>query len=127
MTLPIVANGVDSTRTVLRITDEFGALRAYSNDSITLSLESPARLIGDNPFALVGGTDVVWLRVPRTWQCPPHNVASAPWFADGRVLPYCCAAQQSLNCYNAKDAVLGVLPPFAGMAELADAADSKSK
>jgi beta-galactosidase len=47
---------------VLRVTDEFGAIRPFANDPIVLKLEGPADLIGDNPFALVGGTGAVWIR-----------------------------------------------------------------
>lgn len=56
------ADGADSTRVVMRVTDEFGAVRTYANDPIAFTLEGPGRLIGDNPFALVGGTGAVWLR-----------------------------------------------------------------
>jgi beta-galactosidase len=56
------ADGADSTRVVLRVTDEFGAIRTYANDPIAFTLEGPGRLIGDNPFSLVGGTGAVWLR-----------------------------------------------------------------
>lgn len=56
------ADGADTTRVVLRVTDEFGATRTYANDPIVLKLEGPATLIGDNPFALVGGTGAVWIR-----------------------------------------------------------------
>jgi beta-galactosidase len=56
------ADGADATRVVLRVTDEFGAIRTYANDPIFLALEGPGKLIGDNPFALVGGTGAVWLR-----------------------------------------------------------------
>jgi beta-galactosidase len=56
------ADGADSTRVVMRVTDEFGAIRTYANDPIVFTLEGPGRLIGDNPFSLVGGTGAVWLR-----------------------------------------------------------------
>ena len=58
----LLADGADTTRVVLRVTDEFGATRTYANDPILLTLEGPAELIGDNPFALVGGTGAVWIR-----------------------------------------------------------------
>jgi beta-galactosidase len=60
------ADGADSTRIVLRVTDEFGAMRTYANDPIVLTLEGPAELIGDNPFALIGGTGAVWIRAKET-------------------------------------------------------------
>ena len=50
------ADGADSTRVVFRVTDEFGAIRPYANDPIAMGLEGPAEIIGDNPFALIGGT-----------------------------------------------------------------------
>jgi beta-galactosidase len=58
----LAADGADSTRVVFRVTDEFGAIRPYANDPIALSLEGPAEIIGDNPFALTGGTGAVWIR-----------------------------------------------------------------
>ncbi len=60
--LELHADGADSTRVVLRVTDEFNAVRTFANDPILLTLEGPGRLIGDNPFALVGGTGAVWIR-----------------------------------------------------------------
>jgi beta-galactosidase len=58
----LVADGADTTRVVLQVTDEFGAIRSLANDAIHIELEGPAEIIGDNPFALVGGTGAVWLR-----------------------------------------------------------------
>jgi beta-galactosidase len=58
----LVADGADSTRVVLRVTDEFGAVRTYANDPILFTLEGPATLVGESPFSLVGGTGAVWIR-----------------------------------------------------------------
>ena len=58
----LAADGADTTRVVLRVTDEFGAIRTYANDAVTFKLEGPADLIGDNPFSLIGGTGAVWVR-----------------------------------------------------------------
>jgi beta-galactosidase len=58
----LVADGADCTRVVLRVTDEFGALRTYADDPMVLTLEGPAELIGDNPFGLIGGTGALWVR-----------------------------------------------------------------
>lgn len=58
----LAADGADTTRVVLRVTDEFGAVRTYANDPIVFTLEGPAELIGDNPFSLIGGTGAVWIR-----------------------------------------------------------------
>ncbi|HEX3891418.1 MAG TPA: glycoside hydrolase family 2 TIM barrel-domain containing protein [Terracidiphilus sp.] len=56
------ADGADATRVVMRVMDVSGAIRTYANDPIAFTLEGPGRLIGDNPFALIGGTGAVWVR-----------------------------------------------------------------
>ncbi len=56
------ADGADTTRVVLRVTDEFGAIRPFANDAIKFEIEGPAEIIGDNPFALIGGTGAIWIR-----------------------------------------------------------------
>src|SRR3984957_18652918 len=61
----LVADGADTTRVVLRVTDEYGAIRPFANSAIKLQLEGPAEIIGDNPFALVGGTGAVWIRAKQ--------------------------------------------------------------
>jgi beta-galactosidase len=58
----LVADGADTTRVVLRVTDEFGNIRPFANDAIRFVIEGPAEIIGDNPFALIGGTGAVWIR-----------------------------------------------------------------
>jgi beta-galactosidase len=58
----LIADGADSTRVVLRVTDEFGAIQPFANDAIRLELTGPAEIIGDNPFSLVGGTGAIWIR-----------------------------------------------------------------
>jgi beta-galactosidase len=58
----LIADGADTTRVVLRVTDEFDAIRPFAADAIRFELTGPAELIGDNPFALVGGTGAIWIR-----------------------------------------------------------------
>jgi len=58
----LLADGADTTRVVLRVTDEFGAIKPFANDAIFLAMDGPAEIIGDNPFALIGGTGAVWIR-----------------------------------------------------------------
>jgi beta-galactosidase len=58
----LVADGADATRVVLMVTDEFGALRRYSTAAISLAIEGPAEIIGDNPFSLMGGCGAIWVR-----------------------------------------------------------------
>jgi beta-galactosidase len=60
--LTLLADGADTTRVVLRVTDEFGVVQNYANDPVIFTLEGGGELIGDNPFSLVGGTGAVWIR-----------------------------------------------------------------
>jgi beta-galactosidase len=61
----LVADGADTTRVVLRVTDEFDNIRPYAGDPIVFSLQGPAEIIGDNPFGLVGGTGAIWIRAQQ--------------------------------------------------------------
>ena len=58
----LIADGADTTRVVLRVTDKFDAVRPFASDGIRLELRGPAIIIGDNPMALVGGTAAIWIR-----------------------------------------------------------------
>ncbi len=58
----LLADGADSTRVVLRVTDEFGAIRPFAVDAIRLQISGPAEIVGDNPFSLVGGQGAIWIR-----------------------------------------------------------------
>ncbi|WP_158945290.1 glycoside hydrolase family 2 protein [Granulicella sp. S190] len=58
----LIADGADATRVVLRVNDEFGQVRPFANDAIRLELDGPGEIIGDNPFALIGGTGAIWIR-----------------------------------------------------------------
>jgi len=58
----LFADGADSTRVVIRVTDEFGNVRPFATPAIQLRVDGPAELIGDNPFVLVGGVGAVWVR-----------------------------------------------------------------
>ena len=55
-------DGADTTRVVIRVTDEFDAIRPFADDPIRFEITGPATLIGDNPFALIGGTGAIWIR-----------------------------------------------------------------
>jgi len=58
----LIADGADSTRIVFRVTDEFGNIQPFADAPLKLDIEGPAEIIGDNPFALVGGTGAIWIR-----------------------------------------------------------------
>ena len=70
----LVADGADSTRVVLRVADSFGNVQPFASDAIRFELDGPTQgsgqssvqglvqIVGDNPFALVGGTGAIWIR-----------------------------------------------------------------
>ena len=58
----MIADGADTTRVVFRVTDEFDNILPFSDGAIAFDIEGPAEIIGDNPFALVGGTGAIWIR-----------------------------------------------------------------
>jgi beta-galactosidase len=62
----LMADGADSTRVVLRVTDEFGAVQPFANEAIKMQVDGPAEIVGDNPFSLVGGTGAIWIRAQQT-------------------------------------------------------------
>jgi beta-galactosidase len=60
--LELNGDGRDATRVVLRVTDEYGNIRPFATSAVALSIDGPAEIIGENPFALVGGGGAVWVR-----------------------------------------------------------------
>jgi beta-galactosidase len=58
----LVADGADTTRVVLRVTDAYGNARPFADAAFILSLDGPAELIGESPFFLAGGQGAVWIR-----------------------------------------------------------------
>ena len=62
----LVADGRDATRLVLRVTDEYGNIRPFATGSVSLAITGPGEIIGENPFALVGGGGAVWIRAKES-------------------------------------------------------------
>jgi beta-galactosidase len=60
----LVADGSDITRLAFAVVDKFGAPRAYAEGKVTLQVEGPGILVGDNPFDLApsGGMGAVYIR-----------------------------------------------------------------
>jgi beta-galactosidase len=58
----LLADGADSTRVVMRVTDEYNAVRPFAGAAIALNIEGPGEIIGDNPFSLTGGSGAIWIR-----------------------------------------------------------------
>jgi beta-galactosidase len=59
------ADGADMTRLVFKIVDKYGNRLPYSMQAVSFEIEGPADLIGENPFALVGGQAALWLRTRK--------------------------------------------------------------
>ncbi len=57
----LFADGIDMTRVVLKVTDEFGNVRPFAHAAISFSIEN-GEIIGENPFALVAGVGAVWVK-----------------------------------------------------------------
>jgi beta-galactosidase len=62
----LIGDGIDATRIVLKVTDEFGAVRPLANAAIGLSLTGPGEIVGENPFSLFGGVGAVWVKARQT-------------------------------------------------------------
>jgi beta-galactosidase len=61
-------DGSDATRLVFKVTDKFGAQRAFAGGSVSFEITGPGTIVGDNPFDLAGsgGVGAVWIRtLPR--------------------------------------------------------------
>lgn len=76
------ADGIDMTRVVFNVTDEFGNERPYAVGAIQFTVEN-GEIIGDNPFALIGGVGAVWIRstekaglIKLTAKHPRHGTKS---------------------------------------------------
>ena len=64
--LELNADGSDATRVLLKVTDEHGNIRQFASGAISLSVEGPAEIVGENPFGLTGGVGAVWLKAKST-------------------------------------------------------------
>ena len=61
----LIGDGIDATRVVMRVTDEFGGARPFATGAIALSISGPGEIIGDNPFSLFGGVGAVWIKTKQ--------------------------------------------------------------
>jgi beta-galactosidase len=62
--LEIDGDGADATRVAFRAVDRYGNARPYVDGLVTLSIDGPAVLVGDNSldFRATGGVGAVWIR-----------------------------------------------------------------
>jgi beta-galactosidase len=56
------ADGMDMTRLVFRIVDCYGNRLPYTNQVVSFEINGPAELIGENPFALMGGQAALYVK-----------------------------------------------------------------
>jgi beta-galactosidase len=61
----LIGSGSDATRIVFRVTDKFGAPRAFAGGVVSFEVTGPGIIVGDNPFNLEesGGAGAVWLKI----------------------------------------------------------------
>jgi beta-galactosidase len=63
------ADNSDMTRLIFKITDRYGNRLPYANEIVTLEMiegADRATLIGENPFALIGGQSAIYLKAKAT-------------------------------------------------------------
>jgi beta-galactosidase len=60
----IIGDGIDATRVVFRVADQYGAPRLFAGGSVTFDLTGPGLLVGDNSFSLTesGGAGAIWIK-----------------------------------------------------------------
>jgi beta-galactosidase len=58
----LAGDGIDATRVVLRVTNEHDGARPFSTGAVSLRIEGPGEIVGENPFSLVGGVGAIWVR-----------------------------------------------------------------
>jgi beta-galactosidase len=58
----LLGDGIDATRVVMKVTDEYGAVRPLANAAIALSVTGPGEIVGENPFSLFGGVGAIWIK-----------------------------------------------------------------
>ncbi len=58
------ADGSDATRLAFAVVDKHGAPRAFASGQVSLHIDGPGEIVGDNPFTLDdnGGAGAVWIR-----------------------------------------------------------------
>jgi beta-galactosidase len=60
----LLADGSDATRVAFAAVDKFGARRAFADGEVSLKIDGPGTIVGDNPFSLddSGGAGAVYVR-----------------------------------------------------------------
>jgi beta-galactosidase len=61
----LIGDGIDATRVVFKVADEYGNTRPFATGAVQLDIQGPGEIIGENPFALTGGVGAVWVRTKQ--------------------------------------------------------------
>ncbi len=61
----LTADGMDTTRVVVKVVDLEGNTLRFSGKVVTFEMEGPADFYGENPFAVPGGQAAVFIRAQR--------------------------------------------------------------
>jgi beta-galactosidase len=61
----LAGDGIDATRVVLKVVNSQGGWRPFSSGTVSLQIEGPGEIIGENPLALVGGAGAVWIKTKQ--------------------------------------------------------------
>lgn len=64
-TTTLYADDMDMTRLIFQITDVYGNPLPYATKVVRFEIEGPAKLIGENPFPLVGGQAALYIKAQR--------------------------------------------------------------
>lgn len=59
------ADGADMTRLAFSIVDKYGSRLPFTNQIVSFELAGPAELIGENPFAVMGGQAALYVKAQR--------------------------------------------------------------
>ncbi|MBX7171006.1 MAG: twin-arginine translocation signal domain-containing protein [Pyrinomonadaceae bacterium] len=57
----LIADAIDMTRVVFRVTDEFENTLPFAFGAIQFSIEN-GEIVGDNPASLIGGSGAIWVK-----------------------------------------------------------------
>jgi beta-galactosidase len=60
----LMSDGSDATRVAFAAVDKYGAQRAFAAGQVSLKIDGPGEIVGDNPFSLDdnGGAGAVFVR-----------------------------------------------------------------
>jgi beta-galactosidase len=58
-------DGCDVTRVLLRVGDKYGNTMQFASGAVSLSIDGPGEIIGENPFGLVGGAGGIWVKTKQ--------------------------------------------------------------